>query len=454
MKIAKVIPIFKKDDPAEVKNYRPISLLPVISKILERLAYNRLYKFLIDNNLLNPNQFGFRKGYSTEYAIIQSCDTIINTLSRKEHIIGIFLDLSKAFDTIDHQILIHKLSKLGVRGIVLSWFQNYLTNRKQFVTVQSKTSSRSNMICGVPQGSILGPLLFLIYINDIINSSQLLNFILFADDTNIFYSHKCMNTLINTLNTELSKVSLWFKCNKLSLNIDKTCFMHFTNSQSRTNHNINLTIDNIPIIEKKSTKFLGVIIDSNLSWNDHIKKISISVSKAIGILWKLKPILTKRILLVLYNSFVLPYINYCNIVWGNCNKSKIESLFLLQKKAIRVCTHSAYLAHTDPLFKQLNTLKVHDLHTYQSAIFMFKHTTHLLPFFHDAFTQNTNIHSYPTRHSSDFHLNNPKLLIAHRSIRHHGPDIWNSLPEQIHLCTSLFSFKATMKRHIVSNYKD
>ena len=454
MKIAKVIPVFKKDDPALVKNYRPISLLPVLSKILEKLAYNRLYKFLLDNNLLNPNQFGFRKGYSTEYAIIQSCDEIIKTLSNKEHIVGIFLDLSKAFDTIDHQILIHKLSKMGVRGIILSWFKNYLSNRKQFVEFQSKISSYSNITCGVPQGSILGPLLFLIYINDIINSSHLLNFILFADDTNIFYSHKCMNTLITTLNIELAKVSLWFKCNKLSLNVDKTCFMHFTNTQYRTIHNINIFIDNVPIIEKRSTKFLGVTLDSNLNWNDHVQKINTSISKSVGILWKLKPLLTKKILLMLYNSLVLPHINYCNVVWGNCNKSKIDSLFLLQKKAIRICTHSAYLAHTSSLFKQSKTLKVPDLHTYQSAIFMFKHINKLLPFFHDTFTPNSEIHTYPTRHRNDLHLNNPKLLLAHRSIRHHGPDIWNSLPEEIKSRTSLFSFKATLKKFIVSNYED
>ena len=421
-------------------------MLLILSKVLEKLVYNRLYKFLTDNNLLNPNQFGFRKGYSTEYAIIQSCDKIINTLANKEHIIGIFLDLSKAFDTIDHQILIHKLSKLGVRGIILSWFENYLSNRKQYVSFNSHNSSRSNISCGVPQGSILGPLLFLIYMNDITNSSQLLNFILFADDTNIFYSHKSINTLINTLNAELVKVASWFKCNKLSLNINKTCFMHFSNSQSQTAHRINVSIDKVPIVEKKSTKFLGVILDSNLTWNDHLHKINTSVCKATGILWKLKPMLTKKTLLILYNSFVLPHLNYCNIVWGNCSKIKIDSLFILQKKAIRISSHSAYLAHTDPLFKQLKTLKLQDIHTYQTALFMFKHSKNLLPFFQDTFIPNSNIHSYPTRHRNDFHLSNPKLLLAHRSIRHHGPDIWNSLPDHIKSRTSVFSFKATIKK--------
>ena len=152
LKIAKIVPIHKKDDPSLIENYRPISILPAISKILEKIAYNRLYKFLTDNNLLNTNQFGFRKGYSTDYAIIQSCDKIIDTLVRKEHIIGIFLDLSKAFDTIDHKILINKLSYYGVRGIILSWFNDYLSNRKQYVNFLSNNSSKSDITCGVPPG--------------------------------------------------------------------------------------------------------------------------------------------------------------------------------------------------------------------------------------------------------------------------------------------------------------
>ena len=362
------------------------------------------------------------------------------------------MDLSKAFDTIDHKILLKKLYNCGLRGTVLSWFRDYLFNRQQFVNFKSCNSSKLNVTCGVPQGSILGPLLFLIYMNDIINSSLLLTYVIFADDTSIFYSHKCLDTLIDTLNLEIANISTWFKCNKLSLNIDKTCFINFNVSQSQPILLRNISIDNLPITEKKSTKFLGVTLDDNLTWNNHIHNVIISISKATGVLRRLKNMITKKALIMLYNALILPYIIYCNIVWGNCNKTKINSILLLQKKAIRICTYSNYYEHTDPIFFQLKTLKITDIHKYQTAIFMFKYTQNSLPFFQNAFTLNTRIHSYPTRHCNDFHLNNPKLLLAHRSIRHNGPDIWNSLPHYIKQRTSLFSFKATMKKHILSQY--
>ena len=232
----------------------------------------------------------------------------------------------------------------------------------------------------------------------------------------------------------------------------KHVFLNFSTSHSHSFLNKNIIIDNVPIIEKKATKFLGVILDYNLSWNDHIKKITTSLSRAIGILYKLKHILTKKTLFMLYNALVLPHITYCNIVWGNSNKYNLDAILLLQKKAVRICTHSNYLAHADPIFYNLKTLKVDDIHTYQTSIFMFKHTQNLLPFFHNVFTSNSNIHTYPTRHSKDFHLYNPKLLLAHRSIRHHGPDTWNSLPDHLKICVSVFSFKSFMKKHILTKY--
>ena len=314
--------------------------------------------------MLIPNQVGFRKGHSTDYAIIQLLDKITESFANKEHIIGVFMDLSKAFDTIDHDILIYKLKRYGIQGIALSWIRDYLTNRKQYVLFQSSESPKSNVLCGVPQGSILGPLLFLIYINDIIYSSPLLSFILFADDTNIFYSHKNFDSLITTLNSELSKVSSWFICNKLSLNIAKTNFMLFkpSNFQNIRHNNCNIHIDGLPIIEKKATKFLGVTIDSSLSWNDHIRNIHISVSRGIGVLYRIKNLVSQKSLTILYNALILPYITYCNIVWGNCGLTKTNSILLLQKRALRLITNSHYFANSEPLFYKLKSLKVNDIH--------------------------------------------------------------------------------------------
>lgn len=222
LKIAKVTPVFKSGDQTDVSNYRPISVLPVFSKVLERIMYNRIYKHLTSNKLLYRKQLGFQKNCSTEHAIMQFTRDILESFEKGEYTLGVFIDLSKAFDTVDHEILLKKLKYYGVKGINLNWLKSYLSNRKQYVHSDGVLKQLLNIKCGVPQGSILGPLLFLIYVNDFYKASNLLNEIMFADDTNLFLTHKNLNILFNSMNTELQEISSWFKSNKLSLNIDKT----------------------------------------------------------------------------------------------------------------------------------------------------------------------------------------------------------------------------------------
>ena len=222
MKIAKVLPVYKSGDETNPSNYRPISILPCFSKILERIMYNRLFSYLKENEILYKKKFGFEARNSTDHAIIHLVDEILQAFNENKYTLGVFIDLSKAFDTVDHQILLSKLENYGIEKQNLKWFQDYLSSRYQYIEYDLKQTELSEITCGVPQGSILGPLLFLIYINDLHSFSKIIKSILFADDTNLFFSHSNVKTLFKTVNEELVKIDEWFKANKLSLNIDKT----------------------------------------------------------------------------------------------------------------------------------------------------------------------------------------------------------------------------------------
>ena len=411
--------------------------------------HERIYSFLKEHKLIYPVQFGFRENHCIDHALIGITEDIRSTLDNKRYGCGIFIDLQKAFGTVNHEILLKKLELYDIRGDTVKWFCSYLSDRSQFVSINGHNSTKMEISCGVPQGSVLGPLLFLIYINDLPNVSNKIKTYLFADDTNIYLESETISELVQIVNKELKLVKKWIDANLLSLNISKTNYIIFHSPAMPIPTDIVIKIGREHVTRSNYVKFLGMLLDENLSWKFHLFELSKKLARTCGILFKIRDLLPTNTLINVYNSLFMSFLQYGIIVWGQTSASYIDPIFKLQKRALRAISHKHTRSRTLPLFKALKLLRLQDVFQFKMLSFVFESINKINPMcFHNFYTCTSSIHEYHTRHSyrgDVFLTHKNSLQYGLKSICYMGAKMWNDLPEELRNSTSKYSFKKHLK---------
>ena len=453
LKIAKVSPIYKNGDKSITGNYRPISVLPTISKIFEQHVASQLNEFLTENDLLNPYQSGFRKFHSCQSALLQLTEQWLTNMD-DGCLTGVtFLDFRKAFDLVDHEILVQKLKCYNFDSQALEWFKSYLQNRQQSVYIGNTASKFNQIKAGVPQGSVLGPVLFLIYINDLplhVRHSQIA---LFADDTTIHQSSKSIKSIEDNMQKDLENINKWCDENKMKINENKTNSMLISTKQKLSKlpkSTLDLSINDVTLANVEKQKLLGVEIDSNLEYTDHIDKMCKNISSKLALLKRIKRYLTIDYRKIFYNGYILPLIDYCIVVWSNTSKSNLLRIHRLQKYAARIILDAQPDAPSKPLFDELNWLNIFEKIDYQKSLILYKMKHEPSPsYLHNLFpVPNCTSHLLRSNTYNNFDIPRPNTEKFKHSFQYSGARLWNGLPANVKNANSLYSFKNSMVKHI------
>ena len=446
MKQAIIKPIYKAKSVFDLCNYRPISILPVMSKILEKIVHFRLTKFFDKHGVLYEGQYGFRKFRSTNDAILDLTGNILDGFNKKMFTVALFLDMTKAFDSIKHSTLLKKMEHYGVRGLALNWIESYLTDRNIRVLFRNLFSKSFNVNYGTPQGSVLGPLFYSILANDMPKCLRFCNSVMFADDTTIYLSGKNLKFMYKKITEDLNHLMKWFDENTLSLNVDKSCYILFSNHNSKVECSGKLIADGKEITRVKYTKFLGVYVDEHLDWNEHVQHLLLKMSSGIYSLNMSKNLLSTASKKILYYANIQSHLTYAISAWGPMiTMRNFKKIQVQQNKAIRSLFVLNRRTRLQPYFKTAKILNMSNLLELELAKISYKYVNNLLPK-RIANLFESPSHDYHTRQRTFPQVQQHTLQIYNRSFLGRAPGIFLRLPDYIRCVTNikLFSKRLVM----------
>jgi hypothetical protein len=442
-KIASVTPAYKgKGSVSEENSYRPLSVISYIAKLSEKCVHLQLIKYLHNHKFISIDQYAYLKNHSTQLCLHRLIDDVLENINHKEHSALCFLDIKKCFDTINHDLLLYKLEKYGIRNNELNWFKSYLSNRSQVVINNGKKSDNCILNIGVPQGTILGPVLFLLYINDLSNSVCNANINIYADDVVVYCSHTNMNQLQVLMQNVMDSVYKWYKVNKLALSTEKCSTMVIKSNPNVTIDDFIIRLGNSVLTQVKSMKYLGVVIDEKLKWNEQLTSITKKANINNARLRKTKNILPQGLRLKLFNSTALPVIDYASTVWGNFSNKVLKSVERIEHMYARTITGNYDFVNVrgEELMQQLKMSPFENRLRYYISLIMYKSVNGLVP---DHLLNNI-VFSYEmsTRVSRqnnfiDLYIPKPNCELYRKALMYIGPKIWNSLPICIKESTSV-----------------